>query len=106
MADITEESRKKIYDQLANAMIEGMEKGELNDEESKKSAQCILENLDDLETEEELIEFLQELSDNWPSYKSTYDNIKMQTKAKNNQKHDETQIREIQDKLNQLIVNK
>jgi len=69
---ITPERIKEIYNILADAMIDGVEKMEISEEESRKSAEFILQNLDPIKTRAELISFLEELCKVWPTYNNVY----------------------------------
>ncbi len=96
---ITEDLRKKIYDDLAEAMISALEAGRINQEEGKKSAKFILNSLDNIKTKEELKKFLEDLGNQWNIYKGVL--IKLKNEEVQNQ--DAQKLAQIQDKLNQLI---
>ena len=96
---ITEDLRKKIYDDLAELMIVALERQELDIPEMKKSASFILGTLDAIKTEDELIEFLKTLGEKWRAYGvelSRYQGQKVQ-------QADTQKIQEIQGRLSQFI---
>jgi hypothetical protein len=97
--NITEDYKKEVYADLANAMISGLENGEVLNEDAQKSATFILERLDGISKYEELVIFLEELANTWAVYKPTSEKVKAQ---KATQK-DEEQMEEIQNKLKNLI---
>lgn len=97
----SEEDRKKIYDELADLMIDGMEKGLLSGPESKISAQFILDNLEMIKTHEEFKKFLSDLSKKWTVYLPAYTKIKESI----SKQEDDKKLKEITDKLNQFVKN-
>jgi hypothetical protein len=56
---ITEDTRKQIYDELADLMIAAVDGNDMPVKEMKQSARFILDNLDAIKTEDELMQFLQ-----------------------------------------------
>lgn len=95
---IGEEKRKEVYDDLAEAMISAVERGEMLYEEGQESANFILEKLDHITNAQELLAFLQELSNKWKIYEPVFTKIKGQEQ----QQADATQIADIENNLNQI----
>ncbi len=98
---LTDEERDKIYDDLADTMIDALGKGFISDEEAPNSSKYILEALDNVKIQSELDKFFQDLCNRWKIYKPVYDKFK----AKLMKKTDELKMNEITSKLNQLIQN-
>jgi len=96
---ITEEQKKKVYDDLALAMIDGMEQGTFSDEESRASAEFVLAKLGTVKTEQELFQFLEELGKRW----SIYEKVLLKLKGQKNNQIDQVKLQEVKNKLNQLI---
>ncbi len=67
---ITEEFREKIYKELAEVMLHGLESGQITVEESKALSRFVLDHLDNAQTYAEFSNFLKELVDKWPVYKA------------------------------------
>lgn len=96
---ITEIERKKIYDDLADLMIDAVERNDLPFKEMKKSCQYILETLDTVKTEDELLEFLHVLGEKWKSYAIEL----VRYKGKKREMEDHAKIQDIQNKLSNFI---
>lgn len=93
---VTSEEREKLYKELAEKMLQGLETGEIEVEASEDSSEYILEHLDKVQTKAELMAFLEEVGNRWPVYKT------MTTKEVTEQK-DQDKITDIQDQLHQFI---
>ncbi|OGK62740.1 hypothetical protein A2334_00800 [Candidatus Roizmanbacteria bacterium RIFOXYB2_FULL_38_10] len=92
---ITEAERTKIYDDLADLMIDAVERDDLPFKEMKQSCTYILETLDTIKTEEELLEFLRTLGEKWKTY--AIELVRYEGQKKEVQ--DQAKIQEIQSKL-------
>jgi hypothetical protein len=90
--------QKKAYQQLLDAMIIALEKGEMTVDDSKTSSKKIVRNLDRIENHTELLLFLQSLADKYPAYKSVYINIMQEELAHK----DEQKLTELKSKLQKL----
>ena len=95
------EKIKEIYDILSDAMIDGIEKMEISEDESKKSAEYILQNLDSIKTQAELIAFFEHLCKLWPAYNNVYRNLLDQQKVF----EDKKKIVEVESSINTLAGN-
>lgn len=73
---IDEQTKKKIYEDLAEALIAGLEKGLIPEQDSQDSSAFILDNLDAIQTREELIRFLETLCRRWDIYREVYLEVK------------------------------
>lgn len=93
-----QELQKKAYQQLLDAMIVGLEKGEMTTEESQASSRKITRNLDGIESHTELLLFLQSLSNTYPAYKGVFVNFKQEETAHK----DEQKLAAVQAKLQKL----
>lgn len=93
---------KKAYGELKEAMIAGLERGDLNTDEMRESARYIQNHLDETESLEELILLLHEIGDRWPAYKTAYITFK-QTEA---QQDDQQKMEALQEKLRQFAAIK
>lgn len=100
-ASVTPERIKEIYDILTDAMIDGIGKMEISDDESRKSAEFILQNLDPVKTQAELVIFLEQLCKTWPTYNNVYRRILNEQKAVEDQK----KIEEVKDSINNIKDN-
>jgi hypothetical protein len=67
---VPEQLRKRIYDDLADAMIIALEQQKLSVAEMKRSSAYTLENLDNANSLGRLIVFLTSLSQRWSVYSS------------------------------------
>lgn len=67
---ISSEYREKVYKELAEVMLHGLESGQISVEESKALSRFVLDNLDNVKNYAELSSFLKELVDKWPVYKA------------------------------------
>jgi len=96
---VTEDDRKKVYDDLADLMIGALEREELSVAEMKQSAAFILGTLDTITDEEQLIVFLRSLGMKWKAYAIEATRYE----GKKQQYADEAKIKEIQGRLSQFI---
>lgn len=96
---INEQTRKKVYDDLADLMIDAVERNDLPMKEMKQSAQYILETLDNIQTEDELLQFLQVLGQKWKAYAVEL----LRYEGEKKQAGDELKIQEIQNKLSNFM---
>lgn len=69
-AAVTDEYREKVYKELAEVMLHGLESGQITVAESKELSQFVLDHLDNVRTYAELSDFLKELVSKWPFYKT------------------------------------
>lgn len=99
--NIGTEKIKEIYDVLSDAMIDGIEMGKISDDESKKSVEYILQNLDNVKTKQELITFLEYLCSTWPIYRAVYQQLINEQKTVEN----ENKIEQVKNSLNNLTNN-
>jgi hypothetical protein len=97
---MTEETRKEIYHDLAELMLAALEEGVMTTEESEDSSAFILEKLDAVQNGDQLISFLEELKNKWAVYENVYTGVK----SKYAQSTDTQKIEEIQSKLQQLAT--
>jgi|WetSurMetagenome_2_1015567.scaffolds.fasta_scaffold399499_2 hypothetical protein len=98
---ITPERIKEIYNILADAMIDGIEKMEISENESKKSVEFILQNLDPVRTQAELILFLEQLCKTWPTYNNVYHKLLNEQKILDDQR----KIVEVENSINNINNN-
>lgn len=73
---LSDSARKILYNELCQAMIDGLKASLMEFEAAQDSAGFILEKLDPIKTYPELVGFLEELSAKWPSYKPVYFMVK------------------------------
>lgn len=100
-ASITPEKIRGIYDILYDAMVDGIEKMEISDDESRKSAEYILQNLDSVKTQAELMVFLEQLCKSWPAYNNAYQKLLNEQKAMEDRK----KITEVENSINSITDN-
>ncbi len=72
---VTDATRTILYNELCDTMVEGLKAHILEEASAQDSAQFIL-RLDSINTYQELVSFLEELSEKWPAYKAVYLMIK------------------------------
>ena len=89
---LTPEYREKIYKMLAQTMLDGLDSGKIRVDESVDMSEFIIERLDNLQTQDDLYIFLDELSEKW----SIYHNIQNQLDS------EQQQIDKIEDVRNDL----
>ena len=98
MADL----KKKAYLLLKNSLINGLDKGEISNEEMRNSARYIQHHLEAVESLEELLLLLNEIGDKWQIYKGVFVEFKhMETSHEDAQK-----MEALQEKLRQFAVAK
>ena len=68
---VTDATRTILYNELCDAMIEGLKAHILEYESAQDSARYILQ-LDNISKYSELMTFLEELSQKWPAYNAVY----------------------------------
>lgn len=69
---VTDQRRKKLYEDIAHSMIGALFEGYISVKEAKESAQFVLQKLEHIDTETELIAFLEELAHKWNTYNGVY----------------------------------
>lgn len=99
--NVSAERIKEIYNILADAMIDGIERMDISEEESKKSADYIFQNLDSIKTQAELINFLEQLCKAWPTYNNVYHKLLNEQKTFEDQK----KIAEVENSINNIANN-
>jgi hypothetical protein len=98
---LTKEQKDPIYDELYDAMIEGLDNGTLTVEASENSAEYIYDKLDKVTNQAELFEFLEKVSTLWDAYKSVY----LKHKGSNLQNQDDDNLSEVKNNLNAMMLN-
>jgi hypothetical protein len=98
---VNENDKNKIYDELADTMIDALGRGLLSDDEATLSSKFILTRLEDVKNQSELTSFFEDLCSRWGIYRSVYNKFKIQS-IKNK---DEEEVNKVINKLNQLIKN-
>lgn len=73
---ITEEFKNGLYHELVNAMIAGLEKGELFEDDSSVSADFILESIEKAKDRNEILFFLENLAKRWDVYRPVFNKYK------------------------------
>jgi hypothetical protein len=75
---VSKDLRMKVYELLADSLIEGLEHpdpDEFSLKDSEDSAEMIATTLDQLKTRHELISFLKQLADKWKVYQPAYTHL-------------------------------
>lgn len=96
-----EELKKRAAELLFDAIIAGLDKGEMTVEDSKKSARKIEMHIDQLESPEELLVFLKSLDQKYPSFRSVF----IQFKAEETVLEDKIKLESVQQRLKNLTAN-
>lgn len=65
MDKITEDQKEKIYGELMNLIIDGLDKGVIFKEDAQDAAEFILARMEKVDTEKDLILFLDDLARKW-----------------------------------------
>jgi hypothetical protein len=73
---LTEQYREKIYNSLAEAVLEGLDTGQITVEDSKDSADFILLGLEAIDNLSDTLPYLEELGQKYPVYQPAIDTIK------------------------------
>lgn len=92
-------SINRLYDELAEELLQGVVNESISSELAHEIAQLILKKLDGIQSKDELLTFLQDLSTKWSSYNPFY--IKM--KYEDEKKRDQEKIADVQEKLKQFM---
>lgn len=95
---ISDETRKMVYGQLAEAMLTTLENGQFDYEESQKSAEYVLEHLEKVATVSELKQFLIDLSALWPQYSLVLQNLQ----SLEQEHHDNKKLEAIESELQKI----
>lgn len=93
--------KNKLYDDLAETLLQGIVNQSISTELSQEIAQTILHRLDAVKSRDELLEFLHNLATQWSAYNPFY--IKM--KYEDEQKKDDQKLKDVQSKLQQFMDN-
>jgi len=90
---------KEIELSLSRVILTQLEKGTITHDQSRKIAQYILSQIDDIKNSSQLLIFLQNLNQKWIFFESTYGlyKLRMNDEIKTNQK-----IEEVNEKLSKI----
>lgn len=97
--DSIRDLREKLCVQLTETLLKGVIDDVFTPQESREISRFILGRLDGVETKDEMIEFLHDLSTKWAKYNPYYVTLKYE----NQQKNDKEKVEEIKSKLSQYI---
>lgn len=80
--------KKEVEDELALALVDGVEQQKISFEESQEASRFILKTIDEVKTTEELISFLDQLVKKWSFFQdvSSIQTLKMREQKKSSQK--------------------
>jgi len=98
MATSLEELKNKTYEQLKEAMVNALVKKDLSEEEMGESARYISFHLGAVESPEELMLFLDDLSNRWVIYKDAC----LALKKEETQQEDQERLQKAQEELKNL----
>lgn len=93
-----EELKNKAYEQLKEAMVNGLIKKDLSEEQAGESARYISFHLGAVESHEELMLFLDDLSNRWLIYKDAC----LALKKEKTQQEDQERLQKAQKELKSL----
>ena len=93
------ELRTKVYEDLLQVMIRGLQDDKVNVEDSKLMAKFVVNNLDKVKTTQDVVSFLNELPKKWDLYRD----VCVQLKYTEESKEDKKKLEDIQSKLHQFI---
>lgn len=88
------ERKKDIVDKITGILIEEMEKETVSEEDGKVIATYILSKKESVTTNEELVEFLQSLSQIWPIFLDLYETESTVVTEENNDAEKIDQIKQ------------
>lgn len=97
---LNEEKRNQAYNQMANELIAAVESGAISYEQMQEASYFILNNLDDITTEEGLLDFTNELKSHWPIFQTTQISLAQQQEQQNVQE----EINQAREELQQLTT--
>jgi len=97
-AQITKEQKDKLYNELYDALLAGLEVNSISHDDSQVSAEFILSSLEKTHDYNSLMFFLQDLSNRWPVYKDVYTRYK----KNDNEKEDSEALAKTRNQLNSL----
>lgn len=92
---VTSEYREKVYKELAQAMLDGLDKGTITVEQSDEISHFVLDHLDNVGSTADLIVFVKELASKWPAYQSV--SLQLQDESQKDEK-----IKGVQENINQI----
>ncbi len=96
---VSDTRRSKLYDQLADLMIDALGRGAIPLKEAQSMSKQILEKLDNVKLESELLAFVEALCEKWNIYRPTFVGLKVaHEEAKSQEK-----IEELQKKIAQYM---
>jgi len=95
------EKKNKLYDDLAEVMLQGIINESISSELSHEITITILKKLDSVKSRDELLEFLHNLATKWSAYNPFY----VKLKYEDEQKKDDQKMKDIQSKLKLFMKN-
>ncbi len=91
--------KKKVYSELADAMIGALDSAQIIPEEVQKSADYILRYLSEVKNENDLLLILGELGSRW----NIYNGVFLKYKTEQIKKRDEQKLKEVKSRLQQQL---
>jgi UDP-2,3-diacylglucosamine pyrophosphatase LpxH len=91
--------KKKVYSELADAMITGLDQAQIIPEEVQKSADYILRYLNEAKTEDDLLLILGELGSRW----NIYNGVFLKYKTEQIKRRDQQKLQEVKSRLQQQL---
>jgi len=101
MDNTVSDLKKRASELLFDALIAGLDKGELSLEDSQRSARKIELHLDQIESQEELLVFLRSLDKTYPAYRPVYIKLKEEEALY----EDKMKLESVQQRLKQFTNN-
>ena len=93
--------KDEIYKKFTDALVFALENNQITVVESELSSDFVLQNLDEVTSQESLLIFLKDLSVMWPAFKDLY----LKEKGEETTVENQTKIAEIQNSLDALSGN-
>ncbi|MFA5137112.1 MAG: hypothetical protein WC489_07045 [Patescibacteria group bacterium] len=90
--------QKKVYKKLQEALISGLDRGELTTDDMQKVSYFIVRNMDVVESTDELMLVLRDIGEKWSPFKQVY----IQFKQEEASTYDNQRLINVQEKLRQL----
>jgi len=99
-APFTEEDKNNMYNLLVDTLLAGLETGSASHEDAQESSGFILDNLEKITNHQELLSFLETISDRWP----VYHDVLLKVKEEHQTNQDQQKIEEAREQI-QNVTN-
>lgn len=92
-------AKNKIYKDLLDALLKGLESGKNTEKDAQESSGFILDNLEKITNQEELISFLETISNKWP----VYHDVLLRIKEEHQENQDQQKIEDAREQIKNAV---